>query len=407
MEEETINKPESNTENYGQMIILKDNASANIIQNNETKQDTLKKKGGRTKKWYVLGLTLLVIGLFISYLSLYLIRSDIFSILVYEESVLTPLYDYESMQYMDAREYAEQCSEESWDYGCILNVYLSNKKDIPITVSETAVIIDNIIKNVQSEVYIIGVYSETDNILTLYAINNGLGEFEDGQICIRVNHFKEDNSSRYLTDEEIIYLLEGNSVIEIDNLIGGEIRKIAKYNINKEFLRELDLICISYKILDNNEDQIVKDESIGLMGYVGSEIFLSISEGDYSDIIVERSLSIDVDNDKGRELKIPANFVIEGNYLKNVLYALYPTSSCEVTFHAILKCAGKKCEIETEKFTHKIYVPLYKEDGGDFTSVREFIEEYNIDTYYYNSNPIIQKAINYVPMEKTEEYYYY
>lgn len=120
---------------------------------------------------------------------------------------------------------------------------------------------------------------------------------------------------------------------------------------------------------------------------------------------MERSLSIDVDNDKGRELRIPANFVIDGYNVKNVFYVLYPTSSCEVTFHANLKCAGEKRYIETEKFTKKIYIPLYKEEGGNFDSVRGFIEKYDIDKYYYNSNPIIQKEINYIPMEDIEGRY--
>ena len=42
-------------------------------------------------------------------------------------------------------------------------------------------------------------------------------------------------------------------------------------------------------------------------------------------------------------------------------------------------------------------MPLYKEEYGFFESVRNFIEEYNIDTYYYNSNAFIQKEIDYVP----------
>lgn len=397
-----MDKEEKNSkiENEGQIIILKDNASAEIIQNktagyNET--NTKNKKKSHLGRFLILVVSIF----FCAFLGLY--ERLVYSGVIYEESVLTPIYYYYSMQYMDAREYAKECSEEVWDYGCILNIYLTNKNNNPITVSESSIFVDSIIKNDQSIIYVIGDYSNTDNTLTLYAINNGLGNFEHGQICISVNHFNEENnSSEYLTEEQISYLFEGKNVIEIDNLVGGEIRKLAKYTVNKTYVKELDLLSISYMVIDSNKEQTKKGESIGLLGYTNSGIYFSISEGDFSDIVVERALTIDVDYDEGKELKIPANFVIGENNLKNVLYALYPTSSCEITFHAIFKCAGEKKEIETEKFTQEIYVPLYKEDGGIFDSVREFIKKYNIDTYYYDSNPIIQKEIDYVPMQSME-----
>ncbi len=35
-------------------------------------------------------------------------------------------------------------------------------------------------------------------------------------------------------------------------------------------------------------------------------------------------------------------------------------------------------------------------------SLRRFIDKYNIEIYYYNSNPIAQKEIEYVPVPNLE-----
>lgn len=330
-----------------------------------------------------------------------------FNKLEYQEGVLTPLYYYESMQDIDARVYAEKCIEERWNYGCILNAYVYNKYKKPMTVSETSVFIDDIKIEIQPELYIIGEYSEEENTLTLYVVNNGIGKFDAGQICISIHHLAE-NSSVYLDESQKLSLLGENGIIDIRGLSGGEIRKLASYNINKTYMEELKLVAISYKIIEKEDNQFVESDSddIGLMGYNNDlGIYFSLSEGDYSNVIVERNLIIDVENDKGRELRIPANFVVEDNYLKCILYALYPNASCELTFHAKIRCAGDSKYIETEKFTQRIYVPLYKEEGGFFSSIREFIKKYNIDIYYYNSNPIMQKEITYVPMQEEKEFW--
>lgn len=151
--------------------------------------------------------------------------------------------------------------------------------------------------------------------------------------------------------------------------------------------------------ITNNEgiDTTEHEEGLGVISYVNSEICFSSSEGSFSDDVIERSLVVDVNTVKGKKINLPANIIIDENSCKNILYTLYPTSSCEITFHAKIKCAGEKKEIVTEKFVQKIFVPLYKEEYGFFESVRNFIEEYNIDTYYYNSNAFIQKEIDYVP----------
>lgn len=404
MEEDNVRKVEINVHDGGLVNIANDNGIISTAQNNNEGTKVKWKLFKLNKKMVNLGL-LLIISAIVVWKIVYLGENGIISKLVCEESIITPIYYYEIMQDYDAKEFADECTEERWDYGCMLNVYLSNKMNTPVTISKTSIIIDDIIKSQQSEVYIIGIYSESDNELALYAINNGTGKLDSGEIHFRINHFiydEENNSSKYLSEDQITSLLGEKGIIKINDLAGGEIRKIANYNLNKSFIKDLELLCISYEIIENNDQRI--DDVIGLIGFNDIGIFFSYSEGDYLDTIVERSLSIDVDKDKGRELRVPANFIIDEYNVKNVFYVLYPTSSCELTFHAKLKCAGEKRYIETEKFTQKIYVPLYKEEGGFFDSVREFIKKYDIDTYYYNSNPIIQKEIDYVPMQSSDEY---
>lgn len=333
---------------------------------------------------------------------------DYFSKLEYKEGVVTPLLYYESMQYMDAQDYVEQVGKEVLDYGCILNVYLYNKRKSPMAVSETAIVIDKIKKIQQAKLRIIANYSTSDNLFTIYAINNGTKKFSEGKIGISAFYYDRTKEtlgcSVDLEKESMRLLLGRDNIIEIKELNSGEIKKVASFNLNKDVIKDLEQIWFLCNIKEKNNIDITDNMvGIGTVAYVNSEIHFSYSEGTFSDNLIERSLIVDVDNIEGKKLYVPANIIIEENSCENILYTLYPTSSCEITFHAKIKCAGEKKEIVTEKFVQKIFVPLYKEENGFFESVRKFIEDYNIDTYYYNSNSFMQKEIDYVPVIYNQE----
>lgn len=405
MEKDTINKLEFNVHDGGQVIIANDNAKVSANVNNECKrvQDEVKDCTTKTKliyqEWFKCITVILIIA--VVFICIY---QKFFGRLVYEEGRLTPIYYPILLNNMDARDYSNQYLEKSWDLGCILSVYISNKKMSQIMVSETSVIIDDLKKKVKPKVYVIGYYSKLYNTLSLYVINNGMGYLENGDICIRAQYYDESNSFRELTKDQILSLIGTNNIIELSNLTGGEIRKVVDYELNESIIKDLRGIWVRCEIIEKKDDHIVEinNQNIGIIGYYDGEIGISYGEGDNSNEVVERSLIIDVDADKGKEMKLPANFTIGQKSEKCILYTLYFTSSCEVTFHAKVRCAGEKDEIETEKFTQEIYVPLYKEEDEFLPSVRKFIEKYEIDTYYYNSNPIIQKEINYDPMENIE-----
>lgn len=323
-----------------------------------------------------------------------------FSKLEYKEGVITPLFYYDNLEYYDAKDYAIKYGSEALDYGCILNTYVYNNKEKPVAVMETSIIIDNVDKLIEPKVIVIAIYSENDKLLNLYAINNGLAEFYKGKICISAKMLNDDkNMQEELSKDKQDFLLGTDDEIEIKNLTGGEIRKIVSYSMNEEMAKEIAPLWIFYNIVDESNYLRAQGEKecLILFDCVNSELSVSYAEGDSSDEVIERTLIIDVDNDKGKELNVPAYFMVEGNSWKNILYILYPTMSCDLTFHAKYKCAGEEKSIETEKFKQKIYIPLYTDDDF-YMSLRRFIDKYNIETYYYNSNPIAQKEIEYVPV---------
>lgn len=330
---------------------------------------------------------------------------DKYSKLEYKEGVITPLFYYDVLEYIDAKDYANKYGSEILDYGCILNTYVYNNKENPVAVMETSICIDNVDKLIQSKVLVIALYSDNEKLLNLYAINNGLAEFYKGKICISAQMLNEDKSMQEKISKDKQELLLGtDDEIEIANLASGEIRKIVSYSINEEMAKEIAPLWIFYNVVDESNylNTQGEKECLILFDRVNSELSVSYGEGDSSDEVIERTLIIDVANDKGKELNVPAYFMVEGNSWENILYMLYPTMSCDLMFHAKYKCAGEEKSIETEKFRQKIYIPLYTDDDF-YMSLRNFINKYNIETYYYNSNPTAQKEIEYVPVPNRQE----
>lgn len=355
----------------------------------------------RHKNWIITILIPIALTAIIEYQTGYLGDKlyDYFNGLEYSEGIITPLYFNDVLEVSEARKYAESYGKKRLDEGCILNIYVHNNKENPIIVSETSIVIDDVEKIIEPEFDIIGVYSEIDNIFSLYAINNGLGTLDNNKIQIVIDYYDMEKQKQIeLKEEEVELFLQDKNVLYIQNLVGGEIRKIGTFNLKKEKVEKVGQITIGYDIIDGEEKKAERIHNlIGAFYYVDSKILFSAGDG-WAEDTVQRSVLINVDSDKGFELNVPANFKVDGNDWKNIFYALYPTSSCRLTFHAKLKTANKKKEIETEKFTQDIYVPLYKDEGGFFGSIREFVARYDIDTYYYNSNTFIQKEIDYVPV---------
>ncbi len=250
---------------------------------------------------------------------------DCFSELEYKEGVVTPLLYYESMQYMDAQDYVEQVEKKVLDYGCILNVYLYNKRKSPIAVSETAIVIDEV-KNVeQAKLRVIADYSTNDNVFTIYVINNGTKKFNDGEICIGAFYYDRNKEvldcSEDLKKEQLKILLGEDNIIEIKGLNSGEIRKVANFNLNKALIKELGTIYFLSNITNNEGiDTTEHEEGLGVISYVNSEICFSSSEGSFSDDVIERSLVVDVNTVKGKKINLPANIIIDENSCKNIHY---------------------------------------------------------------------------------------
>lgn len=324
---------------------------------------------------------------------------DIFSNLEYREGIITPLKFYEEdLPPSIVKKCAEDFGKEILDYGCVLNSYVQNNKKRPVSISETAIIVDNYQKMIMSKIYIIGMYSEMNDEFFLYAINNGSKNINNSEVEINIKYYNEEKKKMDDLDKnELESFLNGSNIIKIEDLSIGEIRKIATYKLNNVLLQEKGAFTIYYDVAYKEKNRIEHfKQGIGIICDVDSKIKFSLLDEFGGEEMIERSVIIE--DNIGSIYNIPANFIVGENNLKNVLYSIYPISSCELTFHAKFKCAGEDKEIETEQFVQKIYVPLYKEEYGFFYTVREFIEKYNIDSYYYNSNPVIQKEIIYSPI---------
>lgn len=366
------------------------------------KQRRSKSNGKETfGKWFFRVVLPLIIGAVIEQQTGFLsnVISNAFQKVEYKEAAIVPLFcavQNDSLDLGSARNYAESYGNDILDNGCVLSVYLQNNKPKSIAVSENALVIDNIRKIEEPRIYVIGEYKTNRNEFWLYAINNGRGILDYCQVDLQGNFLNKITSENgELNQEKLKELLAGYTSIEIENLQVGEIRKIAEYKVNGTAVSS-SYYGLSYTASDSAGNNLQKKHTnIGQFTYENNEVIFYYSQGSYEEFIAERSLQVKMDEDKGQKLYLPANYMIESENLKNILFSLYPDKSCELEFHAEIKCAGQKETVETERFTQEIYVPLYKEEDYFFFTLREFLSEYAEDSYFYNSNKLAQKKFEY------------
>lgn len=182
--------------------------------------------------------------------------------------------------------------------------------------------------------------------------------------------------------------------IPIEALKGGEIRKAEPIQINLEKMKTMQMCSLQYCVNDETGEEIGRG-GLGYFAIVDSKVVFYYAQGTDEEFKVESCVMIDTKEDIGKEKNVPVSFAVDAGEWKNVAYILCPSQSCEITVHAKIKCADSSKDIESERFTQEFYVPLYKTEDGFFFSVREFIKDNNIETYYYDSNPYIQKEIEY------------
>lgn len=318
----------------------------------------------------------------------------------YADAVITPLYygyNDDSIDLSSARNYAEKYGGETLDGGCVFSTYVQNNKNKDVSVSEASIVIDKIQKIEEPAIFVIGEYQRGEKRFSLYAINNGSGVLDYGEVHIKGSYFDVDtNNYGELDRKRLSDLFIGYEIAKVEDLQAGEIRRIAEYSVNENAFVKKSQYGLGYYVVNSDGESLQKNHSsIGMFCYEMEEIRFYYAQGGSEEFTVKSYLPIKVDEYEGKKLNIPANFMIEGKSWKNILYALYPDSSCELEFHAEIKCAGQKDTIKSEVFRQKIYVPLYKEEEYFFVSIRDFITKYNIDTYYYGSNMQAQKAFDY------------
>ena len=336
--------------------------------------------------------------------------SDPFKNIEIEDCIIKPI------SYEDSRSISETLQENrnsSEEYGgdilhegITTNIYLRNNNSKSISISESSIVIDDIKEVKTPQIYLIAIYDDVSNLLSLYLVNNNLGELNEGLVEITVGYV--NSSSGYMNNEMVSQMLNqeinNQILITFKNLRGGEIRKIASYELNLDCIEDLSCIGFNYKISNNNE--IIQDGKIGI-SYIQKNIIIDeevpLGPGSSGSIAIVKSAIVNVREDKGKKVNIPTNFSIDGENIQSILYTLYPTSSCVLKFHIDLKDTHNN-HIKSNVFEQEVYVPLYEDEDLSWNKLIDFIKKYKIETYYYHSNPIIQKEIDYSPPNKDTDY---
>lgn len=365
------------------------------------KQKRRRRKLSKFVKWFVGVVLPLIIVAFIE------AQTDLFTNIIseatkkveYEEAAVVPLFyvaHNDSLELSSIRSYAEIYGNEVLGNGCVLSAYIYNHKSKPVAVSENALIIDKIQKIEEPRVYIIGEYKSDRNKFCLYVINNGQGILDYGEVSLFGFFYNSVTSeSGELNQEKLKELFNEYTPIKIENLQSGEIRKIAEYEVNQKAVRSSSY-ALSYTVVDIAGNNIQKQHSnIGQFNYEDNRVRFYFSQGDSTEFTAKRHVQVKTDEDEGKKLYLPANYMIEGNSWKNILFSLYPDTSCVLEFHAEIKCVGQKEVIETERFSQEIYVPLYKEEDYFFFTLRSFLSGYEKNVYYYNSDMMAQEMFEY------------
>lgn len=327
-----------------------------------------------------------------------------------DDCIITPI-SYEDSQSIsrtlqEAREYSKQYGKDILYEGFTTNIFLRNNKSKSMSISESSIVIDDINKVDNPQVYLFGIYDNVNNIFSLYLVNNNLGELDEGIVEIIVNCV--DASTGHMENlnneiaSQILNVKNNNQIlITFKNLRGGEIRKITSYELNLDNIENSSIIGFEYIISNNNE--IIQDGEIGTFFKYNDIVTYTFSAGETPNFPIEKSTIVNVEEDEGKKINIPTNFSIGGENIQSILYTLYPTSSCVLKFHIDFKDTNNK-HIKSDIFEQEVYVPLYEEEDLFWYKLRDFIEKYEIDTYYYNSNPTIQKEIDYSPSNKDTGY---
>lgn len=333
--------------------------------------------------------------------------SDPFKNIEIEDCIIKPI-SYEdsrsiSETLQETRKYSEEYGGDILYDGVTTNIYLRNNNSRTISISESSIVIDDIKEVKILQIYLIAIYDDVNNLLSLYLVNNSLGELNEGLVEITVGYV--DSSSRYMSNEIVSQMLNeeisDQILITFKNLRGGEIRKIASYELNLDCIEDLSCIGFDYKISNNNE--IIQDGKIGI-SYIRERIIIDeevpLAPGSRE---IKKLAIVNVKEDKGKKINIPTSFSIDGENIQSILYTLYPTSSCVLKFHIDLKDTHNNY-IQSNVFEQEVYVPLYEDEDLSWDKLIDFIKKYEIETYYYNSNPIIQKEIDYSPPNGATDY---
>lgn len=321
----------------------------------------------------------------------------------YIDSYITPDYSAEYLNTVDAvKRYAESYENKILNESFSFNTFIENNKSVPVFLTKSTIIIDKLEKTHRPYVYVLGIYNKDQEEFSIYAINNDLVDLKNGLVEISGSIIRKNtNQKEDISEDFLCQAFTGvdTMVLDIKDLKGGEIRRIANYKLDLSFFDDTNFLYLHYCLTESGNSEVLEEAGLGFFAILNDEVGYLYAQGDYEEHSVQRYVVVDVENilseKKSNLINVVTQTYIEPQSVFNVEYNIFPTESCVLTFHSEIQYTGSDTTIISDQHTQEIYVPLYKTDDLFWYTVRKFIEKYEITDYFYNSNPVIQKEIDY------------
>lgn len=322
------------------------------------------------------------------------------------ESFISPLNTYKSIESSeDVPNYRKWLSME----GCILNAFVENvtEKDIPI--SEYKLRIDDIqpVEIAGAEIFVVC----SDSKVNFYVVNCGNSPLLNAKM--KLSAYYSDYLNSQLIELEggmlssIINTQDKNNEVELPNVEPGEIVKFAAFDMNmssynecQNILGNKDIRIYANTFFDDNYRTDISKNYLGLFMDRGDGLEIVLAEGGSMNAI-KREVIIDLKEDVPFDINFQTEFKIDASEIELLQIAIFPKSTCKLTFHLEMKEVGGDY-IKSPPMTQQIFIPLY--DCSFYLSrIRLWVQNNNIIDYHYNDDRILQETINY---KFSEEYVY-
>lgn len=317
---------------------------------------------------------------------------------------VTPLSMFESNlegeEIYKNRYVEKKYAKEGFDKGCVLKTTVTNRKEDSVEISDVTLVIDEIKRLEQVRSVVLGYMY--NNKLEIYLINDGKKNFS-GKVQLSFKYYDEElGTEDYLEDYIIERILSPRVFGKYEELQGGEICRIAQYDISCTELQnwmkehyENSGIYIVAKVVDGYSGREYEYDLGCMYAASSNRACLEWKQGEEYEYPVDNPIVLDPNMENVSSYETGMDYNLESNGTQNIQIVMLATESCEVTFHAAISTKDGETVI-TDQFQEKIFVPLYKNGKqNQYSKVMQYLVWHNISEYYYNQDISIQENIAY------------